>query len=140
MVSNPPALWETWVGKILWRRTWQPTPAFLPGESPWTEESGGLQDHKELHTTEWLSTQGIQTISNSSRISILLKVIWTELLSAMSVNTGCCSHQVPTLQSCPKPEEPWGNSGWKKRMPTSTVTSTFRPEETQDGLLSTGHR
>ena len=26
-----------------WRRTWQPTPVFLPGESPWTEEPGGLQ-------------------------------------------------------------------------------------------------
>ena len=30
-------------GKILWRREWQPTPVFLPGESPWTEEPGGLQ-------------------------------------------------------------------------------------------------
>ena len=26
-----------------WRRTWQPTPVFLPGESPCTEEPGGLQ-------------------------------------------------------------------------------------------------
>ena len=32
-----------WVGKIPWRRVWQPTPVFLPGESPWTEESDGLQ-------------------------------------------------------------------------------------------------
>ena len=32
-----------WVGKILWRRKWQPTPVFLPGESPWTEEPGRLQ-------------------------------------------------------------------------------------------------
>ena len=31
-----------WVGKILWRREWLPTPIFLPGESPWTEEAGGL--------------------------------------------------------------------------------------------------
>ena len=29
--------------KIPWRRTWQPTPVFLPGESLWTEEPGGLQ-------------------------------------------------------------------------------------------------
>ena len=26
-----------------WRREWQFTPVFMPGESPWTEESGGLQ-------------------------------------------------------------------------------------------------
>ena len=25
-----------------WRRAWQPTLVFLPGESPWTEEPGGL--------------------------------------------------------------------------------------------------
>ena len=32
-----------WVGKIPWRRTWQPTPVFLPGESPWAEKPGKLQ-------------------------------------------------------------------------------------------------
>ena len=26
----------------MWR-AWQPTPVLLPGESPWTEEPGGLQ-------------------------------------------------------------------------------------------------
>ena len=34
---------DSWVGKIPWRRAWQPTPVFLPGESPWTEEPSGLQ-------------------------------------------------------------------------------------------------
>ena len=29
-------------GKIPWRRGWQPTSVFLPGESLWTEEPGGL--------------------------------------------------------------------------------------------------
>ena len=47
MVKNPLAMQETgfnpWVGKIPWRRAWQPTPVFWPGESPWTEEPGGLQ-------------------------------------------------------------------------------------------------
>ena len=47
MVTNPPALWETgfdpWVGKMPRRRAWPPTPVFLPGESSWTEEPGGLQ-------------------------------------------------------------------------------------------------
>ena len=31
------------MGKIPWRKIWQPTPVFLPGEIPWTEEPGGLQ-------------------------------------------------------------------------------------------------
>ena len=34
---------DPWVGKIPWRRAWQPTVVSLPGESPWTEEPGGLQ-------------------------------------------------------------------------------------------------
>ena len=46
VVKNLPATQETWLvslgGKIPWRRAWQPTPGFLPGESPWTEEPGGL--------------------------------------------------------------------------------------------------
>ena len=32
---------DPWVAKIPWRRAWQPTPVFLPGESPWTEEPVG---------------------------------------------------------------------------------------------------
>ena len=31
------------IRKIPWRRAWQLTPVFLPEESPWTEEPGGLQ-------------------------------------------------------------------------------------------------
>ena len=60
-IKNPPAMWETWVdpwvGKIPWRRERLPTPVFLPEESPWTEEPGGLQSmgRKEQDTTEWLS-------------------------------------------------------------------------------------
>ena len=34
---------EPWVGKIPWRWALQPTSVFLPGESQWTEELGGLQ-------------------------------------------------------------------------------------------------
>ena len=31
-----------WVRKIPWRRKWLPTPVFLPGKIPWTEEPGLL--------------------------------------------------------------------------------------------------
>ena len=33
LVKNLPAMWETWVGKIPWRRERLPTPVFWPGES-----------------------------------------------------------------------------------------------------------
>ena len=32
---------DPWVGKMSWRRKWQPTPVLLPRESPWTDEPGG---------------------------------------------------------------------------------------------------
>ena len=32
LVKNLPAMQETWVGKIPWRREWLPTPVVLPGE------------------------------------------------------------------------------------------------------------
>ena len=43
------------LASVPWRRAWQPTPVFLPGESPWTEERGGVYSswgHKELDMTE----------------------------------------------------------------------------------------
>ena len=58
-VENLLAMRETWVrlwlGKIPLRRTWQPTPVFLPGESPQTR--GAWRAHspwvcKESDTTE----------------------------------------------------------------------------------------
>ena len=46
-VKTPPAMWETWVPSLAWEdaleEAWQPSPVFLPGESPWAEEPGGLQ-------------------------------------------------------------------------------------------------
>ena len=33
---------DPWVGKIPWSRKWLPTPVFLPGTTPRTEEPHGL--------------------------------------------------------------------------------------------------
>ena len=46
-----------WVGKIPWRRKWQPTPVFLPGESHGQRRLAGYSPwgHKESDTTEWLT-------------------------------------------------------------------------------------
>ena len=43
-----------WIGKIPWRRKWQPTPIFLPEKSHGQRSLAGysLQGHKELDTTE----------------------------------------------------------------------------------------
>ena len=43
-----------WVGKIPWRKAWQPTPVYLPGESHgWRSLEGYIpRGHKESDTTE----------------------------------------------------------------------------------------
>ena len=48
---------DLWVGKIPWRRKWQPTPVLLALKIPWTEEFGAGYypwGHKESGTTERL--------------------------------------------------------------------------------------
>ena len=44
---------DPWVGKIPWRKAWQPTPVFLPGES---EEAGRLQSRV---TKSWTRLKGL---------------------------------------------------------------------------------
>ena len=55
------------VGKIPWRRAWQPTPVFLSGESRGQRSLAGYspQGHKELdtseateHTSAWVQSTG----------------------------------------------------------------------------------
>jgi len=50
-------VFDLWVGKIPWRREWQPSPVFLPGEF---HRQRSLADYspwgcKELGTTEQLT-------------------------------------------------------------------------------------
>ena len=59
-VKRLPTMWETWVGKILRRRKWQPTPVLLPGKShgwkslvgysPWGRKESDTT--KRLHLTK----------------------------------------------------------------------------------------
>ena len=48
---------DPWIGKIPWRREWQPTPVFLPGESHGQRSLVGYNPWgcKELDMTEQLT-------------------------------------------------------------------------------------
>ena len=48
---------DPWVGKIPWKRKWQPIPVSLPGEFHGQRSLAGYspQGHRELDTTERLS-------------------------------------------------------------------------------------
>ena len=57
---------DPWIGMIPWRRAWQPTPVFLPGESHGQKSLAGYSpwSHTELDMTEWLSTAQYSTASS----------------------------------------------------------------------------
>ena len=57
-----------WVGKIPWRRKWQPTPVFLPGEFHGQRSLEGYSPwgHKESDLTEQLTHTHIHTNSVGS--------------------------------------------------------------------------
>ena len=67
VVKNLPAKagngFDPWVGKIPWRRVWQPTPVFLPGESHGQSSLAGYSPwgRKELDTTEHTHTLMMRT-------------------------------------------------------------------------------
>ena len=70
-------VFDAWVGKFPWRRAWQPTPVFLPGEYyshrvDWKAPRG----HKELDMTEWLSPAQSQLTYRELSVFILRWPIW----------------------------------------------------------------
>ena len=66
MVKNLPANardvkrlgFDPWIGKVLWRKAWQPTPVFLSGKSHGQRNLAGhsLWGRKESDTTEHVRT------------------------------------------------------------------------------------
>ena len=84
MAKNPPAMQETQVGKIPWRREWQLTPVFLLGESHGQRSLTGYSPWglKEPDMTEQLNnnnhynyhlagTENIRMVAEDSTINCL---------------------------------------------------------------------
>ena len=68
---------DPWVEKIPWKRTWQPTPVFLPGESHGQRNLEGysLQRDKELDTTEATWHTHTYLLEIIKRTQIFLKLL-----------------------------------------------------------------
>ena len=125
VVKNPPANagdrrgFYSWVGKVPWRRAWQPTPVFLPGEAHGQRSLEGYSPwgRKELDTTEvtWhvikLDPLGLSRITSPSQCSYLSPIckitftMWGSIFSFWGVRHGhlwedypaklrdrCCHH------------------------------------------------
>ena len=101
VVKNLPAntagagdqVFDPWVRKLPWRRAWLPTPAFLPGESPWTEEPGGLQSvgSQAADATE-CSSVTFQSLNRPSLVCPFVLQRALGLIRFWTVWTTCCEH------------------------------------------------
>ena len=94
--ENRRCRFDPWVGKISWRRKWQPTPVFLPGKSYGQRSLAGYSPwgHKEFVMTE--ATEHI--------------VLWASLVAQLVKN-------LPAMQ------ETWVQSlGWEDLLEKGTAT------------------
>ena len=92
-VKNLPAgnVVHPWVGKILWRRKWQPTSVFLPGKS---HGQGSLAvspwDHKRLGHNRATKQQFQITVTLSyDTPEVNIKYICTQEISFHSIPMQC---------------------------------------------------
>ena len=91
MVKNPLAnagdvgsRFDPWVGKILQKRKWQPTPVFLSGElheqrsragySPWGCKVSGMTEHVHTHTHTHTHTHKVYAYMHLIYIFIYLLI------------------------------------------------------------------
>ena len=102
MFKNLPAVCETQVWSLgwedPWRREWQPTPVFLPGESHGQRSLVGYSpwSHKESDTTEWLTLSLFTTFPTHQEES------WIEIKSDYFwLYPSTKSNAAASLQSCP---------------------------------------
>ena len=109
MVKNPPAMLETWVWSLGWEDPLEesmarrPTPVFLPGESPWTEEPGGLQ------------STGSQRVGHN----------WATKHTAIGYSTvGKVSNSFCAFSKTPKPKLSKINLTWNR---DATILFKFQP-------------
>ena len=97
----------SWVGDMAWRRKWQPMPVFFPGKShyrgAWQATVHG--GHKELDTTEWLSTGfvqrwmlNLQFLCSETR-KLIRDLPRKSFLDTVWINSMFCIHLTPILES-----------------------------------------
>ena len=79
MVKNLSTVQEAWIMKISWRRAWQPTPVFWPGESHGQRSLAECspRGHRELDTTERLTlSPHVLAIINSAAVNTGVHVVF----------------------------------------------------------------
>ena len=154
MVKNPPAVQETWVGKNPWRRAWQPTPVFLPGESQWKEEPSQLQsmgsqrvehDWATKHNTAQLlgrkAMTNLDSVLRSRNITLPTKVCMVKAMAFPVVRYGYESWTIKKAE-CQRTDafelRCWRRLlrvPWTARTSNQSILKKINPEYPLEGLM-----
>ena len=122
------------VRKIPWRRAWQPTPVFLPGEShgqrsysPWARRESDMTEHTHLeltggqsrtlpHSFCWRSNLPTLSVPRGECWSVLQHLVHSSLLalfhSRASLPSGCLFGTLHTLSRGTVSYESLGVTEW----------------------------
>ena len=72
-----------WVGKIPWRRAWQPSPVFLPGESH--GQRSLVSVHRITRSQTWLKWRSMHAPSYLRVLGVL--TVWSPLFCFLSMTS-----------------------------------------------------
>ena len=133
-----------WVGKIPWKRKWQLTPIFLPGESHGQRSlaSHNPWGHKESDTTEWLTHHHHhQIVDQVSELILLGLVIFLWYDGGVGFLVAQRIKNLPTMQ------ETWvqslvGKTSWRREWQCTPVflPGEFHGQRSLEGYSPQGHK
>ena len=67
---------DPWIGKISWRRKWQPAPVFLPREIPWIEQPVRLRSTETRRVRHHRTTEHMIMVSKRLINLWLASMFW----------------------------------------------------------------
>ena len=88
-----PTMWETrfnpWIGKLSWRRKWQPTPVFLPGKphgwwnlvgyNPWGRKESDTTERLHFHSHLYMTIGKTVTLTMWTFVSKVMSLLFHTL-------------------------------------------------------------
>ena len=115
----------SWVGKIAWRRKWQPTPVLLPGKShEWRSPVG----HSPWGNKESDTTEQLRFLSFSLETMRLITLCWLEV-------HGYKLQGSPLHFECPSPFSHQSKSSqWRQRQTESCLSRIPVPAPAVPGI------